>query len=215
MGFENGKLVRVVLRAQAGVRAQQVNVFHYDLITGLATEPNDPQTLADVFRDSVRPAFQALYSAQWQLDPVIVTEEKDPQNPNAGRQQWQSGNPIPGSRTVGTSDELAPALCGVATLKTTNVGRRHTGRIFLGGTIFEANIVASIWDPAQVALWQTYVDTIPHQPDLSTGADPGTVAHWCVYSRTQRLGDFDPYASKITSVIVHPKVHWLRSRDDG
>lgn len=96
MGFENGKLLRVVVRATNGSR-QEVNTFHYDLQDDVSQPANDPQQLADDFRDDVIPAFQPFYSSAWEFDPVYVVEEKDPQNPLAPRSSWNSGSSVPGT----------------------------------------------------------------------------------------------------------------------
>lgn len=211
MGFENGKLVRVSLRAHGGV-AEQVNTLHYDLDDAGLDDANDPQLLADFFRDNVLSHWRAMYDNNWTIDPVVVTEEKDPQNENAARQQWQSGAAALGTR-LGETSLLALPLCGVATLKTEHVGRRHTGRMFVGGSMGETMIDYNNWNGTQLALWQLFIDAIPRQPDISGGAGPQN-ANWCVYSRTNRAEDVDPYASKITSAVLHSRVHWLRSRDD-
>jgi hypothetical protein len=215
MGFENGKLVRVSLVAQAGEKLQ-VNTFHYDLIDAIGQTPNDPQSLADLFVSAVRPHFAALYTGGWSILPVVVLQEKDPQNPNAGRQEWSSGLPIPGTRTGSGADALPLAMCATATIHTEHVGRRHRGRLFLGGSVTESDQASGIWDDTSgiLSLWQALLNAIPMQPDLSAEIGGDVVAHWCVYSRTQRGADFDPYASKVIGTTLHTKVHWLRSRDD-
>lgn len=212
MGFENGKLVRVVLQAVGPNQAQQVNVLHYDLQDSSLAEPaNDPQQLADTFRDAVVPPFRALYRPEWTIQPVIVEQEKDPQNPTAARQAWTSGTAVTGTRAT-TGDFMPQAVCGVATLKTDTIGRRHTGRIFLGGSIVEGDQAAGTWDNALLTLWRAFLDAIPKQPDIATGTSDAS-ANWCVYSRTNRAADIDPYASHIASYILRTNVHWLRSRE--
>jgi len=211
MGFENGKLVRVSMIAQAASGNTEVNTFHYDLIDGPLGDDNSPQSLADAFRDDVRPHFAALYDAGWTIRPVAVIEEIDPQDPTAPRSQWTSGNGIPGTKTS-SSNPLAPAHVAVATLSTGFAGKRHRGRVFLGGNFGETDLDFRTWQAAQLALWQAYLDAIPRQPDL---AGPGSqaVAHWAVYSRTQRAQDLDPYAPAVTAVTLHNSLHWLRSRE--
>lgn len=213
MGFENGQLVRVSLKATAPADFLMVNTFHYDLVgSGASTRANDPQALADFFRDNVMSHFRALFSPSFTIDPVLVQDEKDPQNPNAGRQEWTSGAAAPGTR--GLSGQGVPfALCGIATLKTEHIGRRHTGRTFLPASMDESDVVFNNFTGPILDQWQAYMDAIPRSPDLITGPDPGH-ANWCVYSRTQRGADLDPYASKVIGVNIHTRIHWLRSRDD-
>jgi hypothetical protein len=210
MGFENGRLLRVTLRASLA-NEQHVNTFHYDLQD--ATYPlhdNDPQSLADLFRDNVIPKFRACYNNTWSIGPVVIIEEKDPQNPDAPRQEWTSGAALAGTNVTG-GDRLPHALVGVATHKTAHIGRRATGRCFIGGTWTEDNQTAGSWAGGTVTTMQQYLDSIPRSPDLTVGVSSAT-ADWVVYSRTSRAQDVDPYASKITSSTVHPECHYLRSR---
>lgn len=208
MGFENGKLVRVVLRADAGSDSQ-VNVLHYDLDDGLDT--NDPQNLADTFRDVVIPLWKTLYSSAWTIQPVVVTEEKDPLDPTAARAQWTSGTAIAGTKTV--SGDLLPPQCQVLVkLVTDRIGRRNTGRIWLGGSVAESDQANGIWTAGYLAGIATIMNAIPKQPDLVTGPSIGTHANWCIYSRTARAANQTPYASHVQSYSVRSLVHSLRTR---
>jgi len=211
VGFENGKLVRVSLAAQAASGNTEVNTFHYDLQDGPLGDDNDPQSLADAFRDDVRSHFAALFDSGWTIQPVNVIQEIDPLNPTGPRSQWTAGDGTPGTKTTASSP-LAPAHVAVATLHTGYAGKRHRGRVFLGGNFGEADLDFRTWQAGQLALWQALLDAIPRQPDL---APPGSqaVAHWCVYSRTQRAQSLDPYAPAVTSVTLHNALHWLRSRE--
>jgi len=211
VGFENGKLLRVALIATAASGNTEVNTFHYDLVDEPLEPENDPQTLADVFRDDVRDDFAALYDPGWIIQPVQVIQEKDPQNPTAARSQWASGDAIAGTKTAATAP-LAPAHCAVASLKTGLAGRRARGRMFLGGNFDESDLTFRTWQSAQLARWQTLLDAIPRQPDIQSGTSSST-ARWCVYSRTQRAADLDPYAPAITVVSLSNQLHWLRSRE--
>lgn len=211
MGFENGHLLRVVLEASASGGRSQVHTLHYDLQDAPLAEPaNDPQSLADTFRDSVIPSYRALFNGGWTILPVIVEDERDPLNPTHPRSAWTSGVSSVGTRATGSQD-LPPGICGVATLLTDHIGRRFRGRVFLGGTLVEGDQDAGTWDAGITASWHTFLDAIPHQPDLATGTSSST-ANWCVYSRTQRAANLDPYASHVSAYIVRPVVHYLRSR---
>jgi hypothetical protein len=211
MGFENGNLLRVVLQAQAGT-LEQINVLHYDLQNATAGNNNDPQQLADDFRDDVMDNYAALYSPSWTISPVVLEDELDPQNPTAPRNAWTSGDPLTGTHTSTATEQLPIPCCAIATLKTGNIGRRHTGRLFLGGTTLEGDQNAGDWTSTGIKVaWQTFLDSIPHEPDIAAGVSDAT-AKWCVYSRTQRAANLDPYASAVTAVILRGDVHWLRSR---
>lgn len=210
MGFENGKLVRVTLRAEAGDGEEQVNTFHYDLDDS-GVGDNDPQALADRFRDDVRPVWGSLYRSTWTLDPVVVTMEKDPQNPLAPRSQWTSGAATPG--TNGGSDQLLPpGLAVVVALNTDLIGRRFRGRLWLSGSLQEADQNAGSFVSGYLTGIATIMAAVPHEPDICTGDCTGTTAKWCVYSRTQRAQNLDPYAVPITSDTVRTLVHNLRRR---
>lgn len=209
MGFENGKLVRVALVATHGSR-QEVNTLHYDLQDATLEAANDPQSLANRIRDDVIPKFRALYRPDWSIQPVVVTQEKDPQNPLAVRGEWNAGTVLPG--TLGGSADLLPsACCVVAKLSSDHIGRRYNGRMFIGGSFNEGDQVGNNWYAGVFVLYGAFLDSIPKTPDIAEGASSST-AKWVVYSRTQRAADADPYASPITSYTIRPAVHWLRRR---
>jgi hypothetical protein len=172
---------------------------------------NNPQTLADTFRDVVVPKMRLCYSSAWNILPVIVMEAIDPQHPTDPRSEWTSGTVVAGQYAV-SGDLLPRALCGVATLLTANVGRRYRGRLFLGGTPTESDQANGVWGTLQLGRWQALLDVIPRQPDLT--ADAGTVTHadWSVFSRTNRAEDVDPYLGHVISVNLRTQCHWLRSR---
>jgi hypothetical protein len=210
VGFENGSVLRVTLRALNGAE-EQVNTYHYDIEDPSWDANNvDPQALADRFRDDVVPAFKALYSDSWFVQPVIVTEEKDPQNPTATRRQWNSGSPVAGTYSPG-ADLLPHQMCVVVTNKSDHIGRRYTGRNFYGGALTETQQNNGVWGSGWTDLVQAVVDAIPKQPDLDVGYGWGS-ARYSVYSRTQRAANADPYLSEITSSLVRSSVHWLRRR---
>lgn len=211
MGFENGKVLRVALEATKGGDSQ-VNTFHYDLDDSidLTGQHNDPQTLADAFRDNVRGHFADLYGSDWDILPVSVQMEKDPQNPNAARQAWASGAVIQG--TKGAVTNLLPrSCCVVATLRTNNIGRRYRGRVFVGGSWNEGDQDNGFWQLSATGLVDIYLNAVPVQPDIQFGSS-GNTAKLSVYSRTQRAADLDPYLSPVTAHVTRSAVHWLRSR---
>lgn len=212
MGFENGRLVRVTVRATQGSR-EQVNVFHYDLRdTAWPTDHNDPQSLADTFRDDVLPALAPLYRSSWTLQPVVVQDEKDPQHPTAPRNEWTAGTGIAGTNSS-SADLAPPQQCAVAKWLTDHIGRRFNGRTFLGGDITQSSSVGGIYSSGILTLWEAYLNAIPLQPDISEGVS-GATANLCVYSRTQRASNLDPYASHVTGHVLRHSAHWLRSRAD-
>jgi hypothetical protein len=214
VGFENGKLVKVILRATRGAD-QQVNTFHYDLIGGwdpLLSNGNNPQALADTFRDDVRPGWAAWYGSDWSIQPVQVVDEIDPQNPGDPRSSWTSGSAIAGTSS-GSGDQLPPNLAIVVKLTTALIGRRHTGRTWISGSRQESEQSYGQWVSGIVAGAETFMGTIPMEPDIQEGTGIGDdSAHWCVYSRTARAADQDPYASAVTGFAVRDLVHTLRSR---
>lgn len=214
MGFENGKLVRVVMRAvENGTGDQQVNTFHYDLVdSAIPGEPaNEPQSLADYFRDNVVSVFKAFYISSWTIQPVVVAQELDPQNPTAARSEWVSGTAGAGTRSAQT-DYLPKAACGVVSLTTAHIGKRYRGRCFLGGSTSEADQSNGVWQSGISTLWNAYIAAIPRAPDIATGVSTST-ADWGVYSRTNRAADIDPYISKIVSTTLRTQFRWLRSRE--
>jgi len=214
MGFENGRLVRVVVRALENATGdQQVNTYHYDLVdSAIPGEPaNDPQSLADFFRDNVLAPFKAMYTSSWSIQPIVVAEEIDPQDRLAPRSEWVSGTAAAGTKAAPT-DLLPKACCGVCAVSTTHIGKRYRGRIFLGGSIGEIDQSAGVWQSGATSLWNTYVNAIPKTPDIATGVSTST-ATWVIYSRTQRTEDLDPYASPVVGLSVRTKVRWLRSRE--
>ena len=137
-----------------------------------------------------------------------MVDEFDPQNPTAPRSSWTSGSPTAGTRS--TSGDLLPSFCCcVATLRTDHIGRRFRGRTFLGGSNSEDNQSNGDW--GILTFFATMMDAIPVQPDIASG-DSTSTANWCVYSRTQRAANLDPYASHVQSYQLRTQVHSLRSR---
>jgi hypothetical protein len=104
-------------------------------------------------------------------------------------------------------------VTAVCTLLTTHIGRRHRGRLFIGGSWDETDIAGNnfVTGTGHWTAVQNYIAAIPRQPDLALGTSDA-VANWCVYSRTQRKDNGPEYASRITSTVLHDLIHWLRSR---
>lgn len=203
--------MRVVMKAEHGSDGDtQVNVLHYDIHdTSFPFHDIDPQDLADRFRDDVMTPFAALYDDSWSIAPVEVQEELDPQHPTAPRSSWLSGSATPGTR--GTSSEGPRGACIVATLHTGSIGRRYTGRVFVGGSWRVTDYVNDTWQSSALALADDYLSAIPLSPDLVEGESTAS-ADWSVYSRTQRASDLDPYASHIASYQLRPAFRYLRTR---
>jgi hypothetical protein len=214
MGFEDGRLLRVVVRAVDNASGdQQVNTLHYDLQDSIipGNAANDPQSLADFFRDNVISTYKALYINTWTIQPVVVSEELDPQNPTRARSEWTSGTAGAGTRSAQT-DYLPRAACAVASLVTNHIGKRYRGRLFLGGSVSEADQTNGVWQSGIITLWNAFLSAIPKQPDIATGTS-GSVANWGVYSRTNRTQDVDPYISPVISTPLRTQFRWLRSRE--
>lgn len=213
MGFENGKLVAVRLRAADAVGHECVSVLHYDLDDGsLGETPNDPQSLADTVRDDLATPWKAILPTTWTADPVVVYMEKDPQNPTGLREEWASSAIGVGVRSISGQEFLPYGTCAVATLKSANIGRRHTGRMFIPIPLLEGDQSAGVLVAGIITAINTLLDAIPRQPDIAGGTSTAT-ANWTVYSRTQRAADADPYASTITSTLLRTATHYLRSRE--
>lgn len=213
MGFENGHIARVTLRATKG-KAQVVNTLHYDLQGTLLSDAPSLQALADRFRDDVMTPFKALFDNTWIIDGPLVADEFDPLHPDAARASAISSGGGTGSEVAAqTSGHLPYAMCGVAKLKTAHIGRSFTGRIFLPPIFDRDRITDNLVDTTRLTQYTTYVNAIPKQPDLVSGVS-SDVANWCVYSRTRRAKGLDLYANLVVSVTVPPRIHWLRSRDD-
>jgi hypothetical protein len=205
-------MLQVAVRAHAGSDTQ-VNTFHYDLVNAPGEPANEPQTLADRFRDDVMPKLQPLYQPAWTIGPVVVMDVKDPQNPDAPRQEWTSGSALLGTKTA--ASEFLPRACTVvATVKTDRVGRRATGRVFVGGDYDEADQNNGAW-LTTTPTWAdvgAYLDAIPRAPDLATGPSQSH-AFLCVYSRTNRAQGNSWYSSGVQTITRRTQVKWLRSRE--
>jgi len=210
VGFANGHVLRVVLSGTDGQGVAFVNVLHYDLenATGGA---NDPQSLADTFRDDVIPAYRSLLLTDSTINPVVVQDERDPQFPFGPRAGWTSGAPTAGTRNQ-TTERLPAACTAVATLITDHIGRRYRGRIFLPGQFTESDQQDGNFVATTKARLQAFLDVIPRQPDISPAGSTST-AVWSVFSRTQRTANLDPYLSKVTATQLRTPLHWLRSRE--
>jgi hypothetical protein len=114
-----------------------------------------------------------------------------------------------------TAGELLPrATCAVATLKTSHIGRRHTGRIFIGSSFDESDQTDGVWLTG-TGHWTSllgYVESWPQSHTEGSG-DFQSIFVRSVYSRTQRAELLPDYITPVVSVITHTKVHWLRSRE--
>lgn len=210
--FEGGDgIYRVVLQATHDVSGDtQVNTLHYrSHNVGLGPGDNDPQSLADAIEDALFLKFAAFYSDDWTVQTPVVVQEKDPQNPFEPRGEWTSGAVSFGDG--GGAEDLPRAMCAIATLKSNAIGRRSTGRLFLGGSRNEGEQASGMWQASVLFIWQTFLDAIPRQPDVSPVGSESTM-NWCVYSRTARAQNAGNYAFDIQNVILKPQVHWLRSR---
>jgi len=209
MGFENGNVYAVVFRATKGDR-DEVNVFHYDGNNHGDPQVNSGQSLADVVANDALSWFRGLYDNNWLCHPVLVTEVQDPQNPNAPRQQWIGGVDSAGLTTP-SATPLASAAFVCVTVKTAHIGRRYTGRKFVGGAHSEASVNGNHWETAQTSAVGSYVDALPREPDVAGPASLATCT-LSVYSKTQRTANQDPYLSPVVAMVVRPEVHWLRRR---
>ena len=211
MGFENGHLARVVLKAELGSNSI-VSVLHYDLV-GTALEPTPTlQALANRIRDAVIPAWRACIIPDWLVQPVEVIDERDPLHPDANRTSVTAGTPQAGLRLTAPSAEVVPIqMCGMATLRTGRIGRSFRGRMFMPPLWSDNSMSDGVLSGAQFTNYQGLVASIPLEPDLVTGGGTGT-ANLCVYSRTRRALDHDPYAQHVTAITLDNTVRWLRSR---
>lgn len=212
MGFQNGKVVAVVLTAvKAGTTSTQVTRLVYDLDDNNEPTPNSGQALADLISTAVLPSYKALFSNSWGCGSPVVEEVIDPLDVAAPRESWLGTGGGVGT-LVTASDLLPQAVCGLAPLKTGFRGRRFNGRIFVPGVFSEADQAGGIFGGGTVARMQAFLDSIPRQPDIATGPSTAT-AKWSVFSRTQRGLNLDPYLMPVTQAIASSRVRWLRSRD--
>lgn len=153
-----------------------------------------------------------MFENTWQIQPVVVTDEKDPLNPDNPRDQVSAGPG--GAGTLATVPNRMPIqCCAVASLLTNNIGRSFRGRCFLPPGWSEGDQDNGVWATGSAYLIraQAFLDDVPRNPDLSPGLSDSDT-NLIVYSRTRRARDLDSYDSHVTDVVLHPEVHWLRSR---
>jgi hypothetical protein len=202
--------LRVTLGGDNGnPKLQRLNVLHYDL-QDIGEPHNDPQALADFFRDNVLPHLKALFPTTWTVHPVVVAEEIDPLDRTKPRQEWTSGAAAPGTRVP--PGEPLPLFCTPYFKVLTNyVGRRYVGRIFPPGPMYEQDQTNGQLEQTYIDLLAAYVNVIPYQPDIQSGVST-SVANWAVYSRTSRAQSRTPYLAHVVSTLVTSSVHSMRSR---
>lgn len=211
MGFEDGHIARCALVAVTGGN-EVVNTLHYDLHDSTVDDSPTLQGLADRLADDLLDLYAAFFPSSWTILPVTVMDEIDPQNPTAVRDGAVSGDPQVGSLGSISTDDVAPIEeCVVATLRTSHIGRRFRGRMFLPPIFNETGTSGGILASGKASTYQTFLNAIPREPDLVTGAGDGN-AIWSVYSRTQRAANLDPYATRIDTVQLQTRLRWLRSR---
>lgn len=214
MGFENGKLAKAVFEARSG-NLQIVNVVHYDLVGNALDPAASLQALATRLTTDCMGPFKALFDLNWEIQPIVVTQEKDPLNPDAVRTGATGGAGGTGTRT-GVSGDKLPLFCSrVVTLKTAKIGRSFRGRMFVSGAMFESDSLSNQWVAPSAGnfafLADAFVNSFPLAPDLTVGPSTDS-AKWCVYSKTRRARDQDDYANAITTKVPRPDIHSLRSR---
>lgn len=213
--FDGGNgIYRAVLQATHDVSGDtQVNTLHYQSRDAtLDADDNDPQSLADALEAALFLDFAALYSDDWTIHPIVVVQERDPLAPDAPRSAYSAGSASFGD-LVGTED-LPRACCAVATLRSDAIGRRSTGRLFLGGSTGEGEQANGVWQSSALTRWQALLDDIPREPDVAPAGSDARMS-WCVYSRTARAAAAPNYAFDIVSTQLRSPVHWLRSRATG
>ena len=212
MSFDSGWIARVTLSAQSPA-LQVVNTLHYEGDDPLLGSPASLQSLANRLRDDLLVPYRAIFDNTFVIGPVIVTEEVDPLNPDAPREQRAAGTPANGTRST-TSERLPTAVALVATELTAFVGRSFRGRLFLGGMTTESDQNGGNWSTVAGSHWTlcgNFLDAIPLQPDLVFGPSAATV-RYVVYSRTRRARAQSPYFAPVTSHQRRSRLHWLRSR---
>lgn len=222
MAFDNGDVFRVTLRATTSTQ-EFVNVLHYNWNAegGVGDSLDDVgQALADAVRDAVATTYRALWDPARVLDPVVVTQALDPQDPTRVRSSWVAAFTT-STGTKAVAGEASPsAFARVYSLTTGHVGRSFRGRMFVSGYINEADVgvIANQWNVAAAGnhakIADDFVLSIPREPDVVLGPSTDS-CRWCVYSRTRRAADLGDYASPIVGTLARPNIYWLRSRQAG
>lgn len=214
MSFDSGWLVRATLSA-TGAGQQVVNTLHYNGDEGTlgASPAASIQALADRLRDDLMVKYRAMFPSYWTINPIVCTEERDPQNPSDPREQRSAGPGGAGSITY--SGDLVPmAICAVAQARTHSVGRSFRGRLFLPPIWAEQYMSGDETTGAWNSIATNFLNAIPLAPDIVFGPSTVSVKN-VVYSRTRRGRDENPYATDVTSYVLSGRLHWLRSRELG
>lgn len=212
MGFENGDVWGVRLRASDGTSRECVSVIHYDNDnSGELVNPNNGQDLADALSAALLPVWKPLVPSTWSIDPIVVFDEVDPQDPGRARSEWSSGTLVAGTRSI-AGKQFLPFGCAVQyTFRTKHIGRRFRGRMWVPFPMTEDD--QQDGDVVSIpVLTDAFIAAIPRQPDAAAGGPSVAVATWSVYSRTQRAQGRDPYLNEITSTKMAKRVRVLRSR---
>lgn len=219
VAFGDGDVFEVRLRTTSASQ-EFVNVIHYDWSAGggVGDSLDDVgQALADAVRDAVSTTYRALWNNGHVIDPVTVTQAKDPVNPDRTRSTWSAAfSTSSGTKTI-TGDNAPTALARVYSLRTPHIGRSFRGRMFVSGYINEADIGASIniWNAASAGnhayLADAFVLSIPREPDVVFGPSTDS-CRWVVYSRTRRAAELDDYTNPVTATLARAPIFWLRSR---
>jgi hypothetical protein len=214
MAFESGWLARVTFRATRGAD-EVVNTLHYDNDDSSTVFSTSMQELADRLRDDLMDGYRFFFPTDWTIEPVVVTQEKDPQDPDAAREQVTAGPGGAGTGTwTATGDQLPIEMCAMGSERTAKIGRSFRGRIFLPPGWVEGQLTTpGVWLDGATYFehCEDWLGSIPLEPDLVTGPS-GARCRLCVYSRTRRARDQDPYAEAVTSITLANTVRWLRSR---
>lgn len=118
--------------------------------------------------------------------------------------------------TAASGAELPPQSAMVITLRSNLIGRRHRGRLYLGG-FNESTQTAGTWEPGVQSAFQTYVDDL-----VAALGHSGSNVDWIWGIWSRRYGGEDPGPYNLTagwtdiySAVVRETVHAQRRRVAG
>jgi hypothetical protein len=197
--------MRVALRAKQNASgALIVNVFHLEVDT--LTDPPNYTNVATDINAWIGTEWNAILTTAQTFIDVTVTEETYPAS--------VPGQGIVTRNTIGAraqaDDDLSPALCALAQLRTATPKKYARGHLFLPPAMNQgASAPAGTFNVSGPYITAAVAFGLKLQNGTTVGS---TSYKTIVFSKTRVARGQSPFTFPVTTVGIDVKQHFLRSR---
>lgn len=193
------------------------NTFHV-ANSGAGSPPDFDALLALATQAAAQFAttYKALMPAASTWDTVVAKQVIDPTTTTVALEATYAVDAV-GTRAIAGSG-VPNSLCGVLALKTPNASRRFRGHLMLPPAIDGDAMNGNNWVTSNAY----YTAMVAFAAEMAKGTPDG--AGWTgselsnyglvIYSRTAALAA-EPSVANVQTLVVRPKIAWLRSRERG